>query len=786
MHFMVARRALLSGCTALASTIGIAAGGYCTSASAAAAAAPGDTLQEVVVTAQRREQNVQDVPIAVTALTQASIAVNRVVTVNDLNLLAPGFAVARTVGGTQLPAFTIRGRTSYGVVPGSDKAISMYVDGFYLSSARGSIFDLPDVSQIEVLRGPQGTLFGRNATAGAVSITTRDPTGNLAFQQDFTVGNHAQFRSRTSIDAPAWNGLSGYVSFVHDEKQGDVKNLGAGTVWNYSNATTPDVPKTMTSPKYLGSENDNSVFVAVKYQPTDWFSSVYKFDYAENHGSPEAVVPLAVSPGLAGLVHLNPQIVLDSSGLRPNAVNNAFSTPRHQISQGHTLISKIETGNLTIKNIASYRESFLLTSDQLDGLGGLTVPIPPTFTTTLPITILGITNLTRSRQWSDELQSVYRSKLLTLTVGGLVFQVKDENGAMPGLPNNVAGLVGTHTIPSGLSTFYNKGQSIAAYAQAEFHVTSTLDFVGGIRETKDWKSGVDLLTPGPTPAQTAPSSFSYTANAPSYLIGVNYKPIEDVMLYVKYSTAFVSGGDVAGIAFAPETVASWEAGLKGEFFERRLRTNVAFYDATYQHLQTSQAGSTFTNPAWLLKYPWTPSLGTFIVDQGGQDHSRGVEFEGTLLVTHGVTTGANVSYDDTTYSNISPLASNPVPPVPVLLPKWTVGLWGNYEKTFGDGLKGAVRVDANWRDTIFFNNPTLASAAPFLASFITTHATWLVNGRAVLSGLKVGGVNAEIAVWGKNITDDRHPVYNLLLAPLDGTANFGPARSFGVDLHFKY
>src|SRR5262245_2239434 len=111
-------------------------------------------LEEVIVTAQKREQNLQDVPVAVTALTQQTLEVNTVVDVSDLSGLAPNLTVRPAVGGTNLPAFNMRGITSYGIVPGSDKQISTYLDGVYIGSPRGGIFTLPDIQRLEVLRGP--------------------------------------------------------------------------------------------------------------------------------------------------------------------------------------------------------------------------------------------------------------------------------------------------------------------------------------------------------------------------------------------------------------------------------------------------------------------------------------------------------------------------------------------------------------------------------------------------------------------------------------------------------
>ena len=157
-------------------------------------------LQEIIVTAQKREQSLQDVPIAVTALGGDALQANRVTNVVDLSGLAPGVSVRVSAGGSGLPIFAVRGQLSYGLAPGSDKQTSIYLDGVYISSPRGSIFDLPDVERIEILRGPQGTLFGRNATAGAISIYTRDPTGEAEVKASLTFGNqdHRRWRISTS------------------------------------------------------------------------------------------------------------------------------------------------------------------------------------------------------------------------------------------------------------------------------------------------------------------------------------------------------------------------------------------------------------------------------------------------------------------------------------------------------------------------------------------------------------------------------------------------------------
>jgi len=786
MNDVTGRYGLSSRNLSRALTLGVTLFGFCAAATSQtpaqpasdSASAPSDTVQEIVVTAQRREQNVQDIPVAVTALTPESLASNRVVTVTDLNLLAPGVTVEPAAGGSQLPAFSMRGITSYGVVPGSDKAISMYIDGVYLSSTRGSIFSLPDVSQIEVLRGPQGTLFGRNATAGAVSITTRDPSGNFGVQQDLTAGNENQYRSRTTIDLPAWGPLSAYVSYVRNYQRGDIENTGAGTVWNYSNSHSSLVSPTEISPSWLGTTNSNSVFAAVKFKPIDQFSTVYKFDYTKDDGSPIGVAFLgADAAGFAtGIIAGQPTPVLQAGTQRPDRVNNAFSVPLNDNVQGHSLTSIFEGDHFTVKNIAAYRRSYIFAADQLDGLGGLVVP-----TTTIPFVLISATNLTQNQQWSDELQYIFRSEPVTLTVGGLWFQGSDVNGGVPGIPNNIAfAALPGHVLPTGAAIFNNFAHSIAGYAQAEVHLTSQFDLVAGVRETKDRKSGsADLL-----PALANPN-FEYENSRPSYLLGVNYKPTNDMLVYVKYSTAFVSGGNVSGIPFQPETVASWEAGLKAEFLDHRLRTNIAIYDAVYKHLQDAESGSSYVGPL-LAQYPFVAQLGTFIADQGGEVKARGVEFEGTFVAGHGLTVGSNVSYQHTVFDDVSPAVDNPtgVPPVPTLLPTWTVGLWSNYTTFFANGLKGTLLINANWRSDLVFDNPAIN--IPAYANYLSASPTWVVNGRAILSGFQWRGVNGEVAVWSKNLTNDRSINYPIIIPGVVAATSYQPARTFGVDLNFKY
>ena len=258
----------------------------------------GDGIAEIVVTAQRREQRLQDVPIAVTAVEGNSLATNRVRNSTDLNGLVPGLFARPNTGGLGAPSYSLRGVQAAASTASADRETSQYLDGVYIGSSRGAIFDVPDIERIEVLRGPQGTLFGRNATSGAISMVTRDPTGKFGFRQDLTLGNYDQIRTRTSIDSPTVGPFSGYVTFVHDERDGDVRNLGAGTTFVRSSRYT-DLGASR-SPDYLGGSNFEDVFAAVRFATgTGDFKITYKFDRSKGRSSQDVRTVTAINTNSA-------------------------------------------------------------------------------------------------------------------------------------------------------------------------------------------------------------------------------------------------------------------------------------------------------------------------------------------------------------------------------------------------------------------------------------------------------------------------------------------------------
>ncbi len=802
-------------------------------------------LEEIVVTAQKREQSVQDVPIAVTALSSEVLEANRVVTVQDLSGLAPGMIVRPSAGGIATPSFTIRGQNSFGVVAGSDKQISIYLDGVYISSPRGSIFDLPDVARIEVLRGPQGTLFGRNATGGAVSVTTRDPTGELHAKLSGSIGNRGAYRIRSTIETPEIGPFSAYFTYVRNYRHGDIRNANGGLVWDRTSINAqgfaPSVGifnKPVRSVKWLGTQDTQSYFGAVKFEPTDTFKMVYKYDRNEDQGSPEGTAFVGHDPnyaggafGIGGLIEAlttSQPTFQAPNAKRPDIVANGWVTPRIMRVEGHSLTATWNaTDNITLKNVFAYRKVFVHATSAIDGVGSLVMTpqavaayqiflqniarVPPLQAAAAAqaaagkrFQVIGTTATSSSKQYSDELQLNWNAGPLQATLGALWFHSRDESGHAG---NTISLTVFPNTGVANIAKLgfnINKATSLAAYAQLEYSITDQITLVGGARITKDKKD--ESFTYGN--AQTAPPNLltglssinppTYKKTKPNFLVGLNWKPNQRTLVYGKFSTSFVSGGASIGVPYSPETATSWELGVKADMLDNKLRANLALFHVKYKHFQSPQ-GTSQVQSADLIRLLTTPLFGatianqlpgfvsTFVVD-GGDIRAQGAELELTAAPTRGLTMGGSLAFTDTKFTRQNPLvvATNGGSPFAnTQRPKWTGTLWAAYEtQPLWDDAVASFRVDGTYFGEMKTDTNQFRTA-PELLVLRKRPAFWTWNGRAAIKDIDLDGVKMEVAVWGKNIFDNKSRNFELV-QELIASANFIPARSFGLDVTFGF
>lgn len=745
-------------------------------------------ISEIIVTAQKREQSAQDVPISMAVMGEEVIAGNRITSLIDVGAVAPGISVRKAPGGLGAPQIVSRGAVSSGGLPGSDKAISINVDGVYIGANYGLTTDILDLVRVEGLRGPQGTLFGRNTTGGALSFVTADPTGEFAIRQELTVGNYDQFRSVTHVELPQVGPVSAYVSYMRNEREGDIKNLQSGIVFDRSNA--PGFGREISA-KTLGDNKSDAVHVAVKLEPSDTFRVVYKFDWAKAETTSEGTGFIAYDPDTAadfGLVGLNAALAanppLIAGPNRPDAVRNAFNVPGEMKNEGHTLTASLDiASDLTLKSITAYRKvSVFATLDNL-GLGQLFYPGD-----TNPFYIQVSHNFNRQDQWSEELQLNYSSDFMELTAGALYYDEDVVTGAPDGLTSGAV-LFGLplpgNVLPAGRDITYINAKSMALYGQAEFHVTSSLDLVGGIRATKDKKNGTYYQEIPSFGVPLSVSPFTYKKTKPTYLLGVNYHVTDDVLAFAKFSTGYISGGSVAGVEFDPETVESWEAGVKSELWDRRLRLNLTGFFAQYGNLQQSVPGN----------LAGRPDLNLAMINFGDAE-AKGFEAEATLVPMDGVMLSGAVSYTDFEFTKFTPSWAATIGifgGTPETFPVWlrpstTANFTASYESepepAFGNGRLG-IRIDTNYRSKVVTPGIFTTAIQPSMQSIYRTGGNWITNARVGVSDIALGSGNIEVAAWARNLFDNKGSVwggYNYFAA----STTYEPAQTFGLDVIFDF
>ena len=671
-----------------------------------------------------------------------------------------------------------------------------------------------------------------------------------------------QYRTRFTIDTPQIGPLSAIFSFVRNYRRGEIKNSQAGLSWDRS--ASPSGYGKGISPLWLGTVKSNSYFAAVKLEASDSFKMVYKYDRNDDHGTPEGTsIASYDGSGLFGnyltALYTSNNVHFDPSAKRPDIVDNGWVVPRQQRVEGHSLTATWQAADhVTIKNIAAYRKATVFSPSAIDGASTLTftqaagnayAPLAAFGVLGTPTgAFLGINTVADAlnaanvqpfynfvvaphigqrvagiasqagsvaKQYSDELQINYSSEKLQATFGAIWFHSNDQSGGPEGEQNTFLPLTfipASGVLPIGNEgRSFNKATSLAAYAQLEYKLTPELEVVAGARITKDKKSSAfryDIVSNGTTVQPTTTiRPPDYKKTKPNFLLGLNWKPSQGVLVYGKYSTSFVSGGSTAGINYDPETASSFEVGAKADFFDHRLRTNIAVFHVDYNHYQSPQGTSSPASAAIALA-AFTPLYGattaaqlvnvvsTFVIDQG-KVRAQGVELEVTAAPTRGLTFGGSVGYTDVKYPYINPavlagqgLTGNPGGFRVTARPKWTVGLFGSYETPplFGDATL-MFRADGQYRSSINFSiNPAkdLFANNSNAAAVLGTKGFMMVNSRLALRHLSIAGANAELAIWGKNITNRKDATFSLALGAVGTSNNFVNPRTYGLDLNIDF
>ena len=736
-----------------------------------------EALEEIVVTARRQEESLQRTPVSVSALSGDMLDRLNLTQVDRIAQFTPNVSLTESSGAIGGIAPFIRGIGNQEPLLTVDSPVGIYLNGVYIGRQSGALFDLLDLARVEVLRGPQGTLFGRNTTGGAINMVTRRPDETFGAEQKFTIGSFGEFDARTLLRSGAIGNspISATLGYSHRQNNGWVDNVVA--------------PRSQDP----GAVRSDAGFVALA---GDWggFKADYLFDYSFRRGKTLAFQIAAVSPDVRNYYNLSPVFLGDPLTVQVERLGTIRQEngPR-QFSQvmGHSLTLQQEISDaLTVKSITGYRQwrANQYTVYAEPNLQGVVLD-PNTFA------FAGIRNVTpfhaplevHQRQWSQELQvlgQVDRWKY----VGGLYYFSEDVGEYNPTpftfvLPGGQAGLPLSPT-----QAYTGDSRSYAAFGQASFTppiLDDKLSLTAGLRYTTD-KRSLDQNNPA-TPGTPALSrSASKTFHNLAFNTSVDYQWTDTVMTYARVGSGYRSGGFNARapagsstqlFTFNPEKALTVEGGFKTEFFDRRLRANAAGFYTRYRSLQVAQ---------------YTGGQGT---TQNANARFTGFEVEAQAIPMRGLTIDASIGYVKPEYTRFP--YPDPTSATGALadfagqahfpyVPKWTSHVGAEYAiGEVGPGVL-SVRADYTTSSKRRFHALNLPNANPF-NDVIADPGNRSLSARLTLSEVALGPASGEISLWSENITNHDNVVSGIDFGGLGFAGrSYGPPRRVGVDLRLSY
>ncbi|ABP64584.1 TonB-dependent receptor, plug (plasmid) [Novosphingobium aromaticivorans DSM 12444] len=734
-------------------------------------AEPAAGIADIVVTARRTQERLQDVPVAVTGYDQVQLKALDIKGFGDIGKTVPNLDVQRQFGSANAPQYYLRGVSTGTLKFEADAGIGLYIDGIYLGRPAGTAFSLADIERVEVLRGPQGTLFGRNSTGGAINFVTSAPKGEFGVKAEGTVGNYDRYKGQVVVNLPAFGPFSARVSYLHDQNKGYVKNLTPGRTFNFVEPFG-----TIRSAKTFGAENTDAVAVAVRFQEGA-LTADYKFDYTDKVSTQLAQQLLGYDPGYAAGVGnppfyaASPSIYVPASTERQGAIALDFTSPSHMKIQGHSLTLAFDVSDaITLKSITGLRKlDEFVGGNDIDGgayeVGGL------------PFTNISSIQDRHQKQFTQELQVLGKMGNLDWVLGGFYFREtgKDDNPVFIGTlfptfapqivpvvdatTGNTLNIFGVPTDYFAGSNAKIRNKSVAGYGHVSYK-TDRFELAGGVRYTKDDRFE-DLLAGGIIPLYAPAKQSSVSFDHWDFDATATWIANADVRAYARFATGYLSGGVLGGKVFKPETVNSYEVGVKADLIDKTLRINAAGFITRRKNVQT--LGFDVASGTFLFSSPF--------------GNEEGFEVELTAKPSANFTFNASYGYLH------QKLAADPVNgPVNSLAPKNTLSVGAQYDSpAFANGSYVSLRLDGFFKDKRL--SDPISNAATL--QLTTLPSRFDINARFSLMEIPLGGSKANVAVWAQNLTNNRKLDFARNLTT-NVIGVFQVPRTWGVDVGFAF
>ncbi|HEX2558814.1 TonB-dependent receptor [Phenylobacterium sp.] len=696
-------------------------------ASAALSAAPvgpalaqdASQVEEVIVTAEKREARLQDVPVSVTVVGQAQLDALNVASGTEIARQTPNLRVSN-LGNEDQPKFSMRGIATPDFNLNTTSPTGVFYDEVYVASQFLGGPQIFDLERVEVLRGPQGTLFGKNTTGGAINFITRKPSFDFGGDVTVQVGNNEYWKATGAVNAPLIDDrLAARLAFNASQSNGWVKN---------HNPAGED----------LSSIDNYALRLSLLFTPTDDFEAVLKIDHSRAEPTNIGTINVGLGPNGTNAFGVNPRVHPLTGQPFDNHEGYYDRTDGEIIVEGDgaTLTMRKGAGPYSFTSITNYTEGFFL--NRVDGDGS----IAP---------LLAIDFYADTSEWSQDLRVATDYDGPFNFIAGLYFS-HDE--------------VGIRTdwwfFGGALERFQRYDQersSWAAYFDGSYDFSDQLSLYGGIRWTHDEGEISNFRVTGAGAPPIAPQpTKSFEDSAPTGRIGLRAKFTEDVMGYVQYARGYRSSAINGGALFNPadvnisdpEYLDSYEIGLKTQLFDRRLTLNSSAFFYKYIDQQ-------FIN---------TVTVGQSNVVNAGEARLYGLEVEAVAQLTPELTLRAGGALLSAEYTELS-LAGNCSPRLVAIgdcaasqagafvssnlagnrlieAPERSFNAALDYRRPLGDDQAITFHADVNWVDEQYFtprNDPL---------SLLPAFSEWNAE-----VGYERGPL--RVAIWGKNLSDNDSP-----------------------------
>lgn len=692
-------------------------------------------LDEIIVTAQKRSESLQNVPASITALSGDTLSERAIDGLSGLATSVPSMTFGSYGGSARI---AVRGIGFDMINPGGEGRVAYHIDGVYVSRPAATMGTFYDVERVEVLRGPQGTLYGRNATGGSINVITRKPGDALEGFLQLGYGNYNALSAEGAISVPLSEGLGARVAFIAENRDGYGRNI------------------------ITGNEIDNSKRYGVRGTLSARLGEIGTFDlsgdyYREkdrnygNHYFGQANPFITPAGFLFG-------------GIVPASrrdIANDFDPENDRTFWGVSGRGVFDIGTVTLTSVTGYRHSDWTVLTDLD-------------LTSAPLSQFAF--FEKSRQLSQELQLSGDIGPAKFIVGGYYFNEKISGGSKIPLDSALVGLSGFVQGYRAEGDFTT--DALAGFGQVDYGLSDRLTLTLGARYSWERKKiddlvQFDLFTPfppelPPNPIFVRSGTRSETAFTPKF--GLEFKPRGGLMFYATVSKGFKSGGFNIGDAnngFEPETLWSYEAGMKGTFADGRVRINTSGFYYDYKNLQVSKV-----------------VVASVTIENAASSALYGAEAEITVVPVDGLRIEVSPTWLHSKYKDFqSANPADPANPNPVILdgnqlvqaPELAINTAIEYEFPFGNGTL-SLRGEANWQDRIYFT--------PFNEKAVSREPNTKLN-----AFIRYDVGNWGVTLYARNIankTTIANALVNSIVVGVPYSGTLEPPRTFGVKIGYRF